>query len=273
MAEKKQYASDNAQELERLWPIVQEAQETDRLFMSFSAGVDSIAMWLRIMEAEIIDPKDAVLYYYYYIPGISWVEEWIEYFEDLYGVKVIQVPSEAFLHTWGNWQFQTPARAEAIVELQTTDYSIQKMSKQEIQDAVREWAGLPETAYCAVGVKSGDSARRRMAMRKSQGVNHNNRKWYPIWDYERGDPVRMVQRHGIKVPYDYELFGISFENIDYRFAKVMKERCPQNWARVKEFFPMAETIITRYEYYHPEWKAKKGEKHKKFEVLEPRRPL
>ena len=247
----------------------------DRLFMSFSTGVDSLAMWLRCLESGQFDPKKAVLYYYYYIPGMTWIDEYIEYFEDLYGVEIIQVPSSILLSDFANWLHQTPGRVEGIKSLEGTDLQFCQVEKDKMEGLVKGWAGFPEAAYTAIGVKSGDSAMRRIAMRRNRGKNEGKRKWYPIWDFENRDAENIIRKHGIKVPYDYKLFGITFENIDYRFSKVIKEQCPANWKHMLDFFPMAESIITRHEYYHPEWKLKKGVKYKKyFDIaLEPRGEL
>lgn len=256
---------------------VQKAQNSDRLFMSFSTGADSIAMFLRCLESGKWDMSKAVLFYYYLLPDIPWVEDYLEYFQEKYNVKIIQVESAIILDDLAKWHYQTPARAWAINELYRIDpqHAPFLMKKEEITMAVRVWAKLPDSTYCAIGTKCGDSAIRRKYMYEKQGIAHNNNKWFPIWDFENTDVIKYIKSHDVKVPYDYELFGISFENIDYRFSKVIKERCPETWKKAKDFYPLIESIITRYEFYHPDWKCKKGIKNQKFggQVLQPRRPL
>jgi hypothetical protein len=206
---------------------------------------------------------------------MSWTWEYLDWFEDHFGVKVERVPSHLCLESLANWYFQTPARVEAIVELAKTPQHFGALTKQQIQRFTAYWAGLPDTTLVALGVKQGDSPMRRKAMRQTQGISRKQGKWYPIWDFENRDAIELLKRHNCKVPYDYELFGITFEQLDYRFSKVLKEQCPNNWARVLDRFPMAETIISRREYYHPDWPLRKGVMYKKFGdlVLQPKDPL
>jgi 3'-phosphoadenosine 5'-phosphosulfate sulfotransferase (PAPS reductase)/FAD synthetase len=253
---------------------IQEKQDSERLFMSFSTGADSIAMFLRCLESGIWDMEKGIFYYMYHVPGITWVDEYINWFENKFNVKIYQVPGPILLADLTNGLYQTPSRKSAFAELMKTGKSFVPMKRDDIEWSIRQYFGY-ENAYCAVGVKSGDSAMRRLAMRKTQGCNDNQKKWYPIWDFENRDVIDIIKKHGCKVPYDYSLFGITYENIDYRFSKVIKEKCPNNWATILELFPMAESIISRVEYYHPEYDAKKGVKFNKFGdlVLQPQKPL
>lgn len=253
---------------------IKDIQGHDRLFLSFSSGADAIATWLRCYESGEWDPATAVLYYYHHVP-MSWTWEYLDWFEDHFGVTVHRVPGHILLEDLANYLYQTPSRAEAICELQKTTQRFAPLTKQMIQDGVRMWSRLPEESLIALGVKQGDSPMRRVQMRKQQGISAKQGKWYPIWDYENRDVLDIIRRHGCQVPYDYELFGISFENIDYRFSRVLKDQCPNNWARVLEWFPLAESIITRNEHYHPEWPARKGVYYKKLTdmVLAPEEPL
>lgn len=250
-----------------------------RPLISFSCGTDSIAMWLRLKELNerehIFDLDHAVLFYMYYVPGLPFVEDYLSYFEEHEHVQIARVPHNLFLEALANWHFQSPLRAAAIEALQKTKYSFVPMSKEAIEDYVKASCGMPEDAYTCVGVKAGDSAMRRMAMRKTGGLNTNKRKFYPIADFEQRDVVDIIKRHGLKVPIDYELFGISYENLQYRFAKVLSEQCPKSWAICREWFPAIDLSIARYERYHPEWCGAnmiKGRKGKLFAdmILRPR---
>lgn len=250
-----------------------------RPLISFSAGVDSIAMWLRLKELNDqgagFDLDHAVLFYMFFVPGLPFVEDYLSYFEEREHVKIARVPHNLFLEAMANWHWQDARRSAAIEALQKTDYSFVPMSKEEIEDYIKESFGFAKNAYTCVGVKAGDSAMRRMAMRKTQGLNQNKRKFYAIADFENRDVYDIIKRHGIKVPIDYELFGISYENLQYRFAKPISEHCPKSWAICKEWFPEVGISIARYERYHPEWAGEgmiKGRKGKIFAdmILKPR---
>jgi 3'-phosphoadenosine 5'-phosphosulfate sulfotransferase (PAPS reductase)/FAD synthetase len=253
-----------------------------RPLLSFSLGVDSIAMWLRIKELanndSSIDIENSVFFYMYFIPGLPFVDDYIDYFENHEKVKIIQVPHNVFLQALANWHWQPPIKSYAVELLQRSQNRYVQMKKEDIENYIKIKTGIPAEAYTCVGVKAGDSAMRRMAMRKTQGINESKLKFYPIADYENSDVYSIIKKHGVKVPIDYRLFGISYENLQYRFAKNISEKCPESWRICKEWFPDIELSLARYEHYHPEWCGDnmiKGRKGKIFNdmILDPRRPL
>lgn len=243
---------------------------SERLLVSFSVGADSIAMFLSLLESNEFDMKDGVYFYYWFLPGISWIEDWIDYFDNKYGISIIQLPSPIFVEDQGNAFLKSPLTAAATAKLQNTDFRYWKNDKAFLEHAIKINQGLPQDTLTAVGIKQGDSAMRRISLRKSKGLSINKGKWYPIHDYENRDVIDIIKKHDVKVPYDYELFGISFENLDYRFSKVIKEKCPQTYKLLKKWYPQIDMYIARNEFYHPEWKPKKGVFYKKLPVLEPR---
>lgn len=253
---------------------VQDYQGHDRLFLSYSTGIDATAAWLRCLESEVWDPARAVLYYYHHVP-MSWSMEYLDWFEAKFGVRVIRVPSHIYLRQRANWLYQRPETVRAIAALQKTDLAYRQLSRDDIQNGVRIWSGLGDNTLCAVGVKSGDSPMRRKQMRMTEGFSPKTARWYPIWDFENRDALDIIKRHGCKIPYDYELFGITYENIDYRFSKVIRDECPENWKKIIAEFPLLDRLLTRHEYYHPERAAKKGVKYRKLSnlVLQPRGAL
>jgi 3'-phosphoadenosine 5'-phosphosulfate sulfotransferase (PAPS reductase)/FAD synthetase len=250
-----------------------------RPLVSFSCGVDSIAMWLRLKELNdkhhVFDMDHAVFFYMYFIPDLPFVEDYLQYFEEREGVTIARVPHNLFLESMANWHWQTPSRSKAIETMQRSKGAFVQMTKEQIEEYIKGSMGYLQDAYTCIGVKAGDSAMRRMAMRKTQGLNQTKRKFYAIADYENRDVYDIIKRHGIKVPVDYRLFGISYENLQYRFAKIISEQCPVSWEMCKEWFPMIELSLARYERYHPEWTGDnmfKGCKGKFFAdmILEPR---
>lgn len=261
---------DSAAELSR---AVKQRSGHDRLCMSFSCGADSIAMFLRLLESEEFDMADGVYFYYWFLPGVPWVDDYIEYFQERYGIRIMQLPNPIFVDDQGNAFLKSPVTAAATAQLQKTPHAYQRNDKAFLERAVKINQGLSTDTLTAVGIKQGDSAMRRIQLRKNEGVSENKGKWYPIWDYENRDVYDIIKRHGVKMPYDYELFGISFENLDYRFSRVIKDRCPETYKLLKHYYPQIDMYIARNERYHPEWEAKKGVMYRKFDILEPRRPL
>lgn len=57
----------------------------DTILLSFSGGKDSIAMWLYLREHFEIIP-----YFLYWVPGLSFVEESMAYYEDFFDTEIVK---------------------------------------------------------------------------------------------------------------------------------------------------------------------------------------
>ena len=65
-------------------------------------------------------------------------------------------------------------------------------------------------------------------------------------DEGRGHGCDRTQGHP---PPDYELFGRSFDGLDMRFMKPLREKRPDDFAVVKKWYPFIEADEKRWEHY------------------------
>ena len=54
-----------------------------------------------------------------------------------------------------------------------------------------------------------------------------------------------IRGHHIELPCDYAWFGRSFDGIDKRFTKVLKDKAPDDYATLLEWFPLLEVDHVR----------------------------
>ncbi len=52
--------------------------------------------------------------------------------------------------------------------------------------------------------------------------------------------MAVIERHGIKLPVDYEMFGRSFDGIDWRFVEPLRKHLPEDYERLRFWFPLVE---------------------------------
>jgi hypothetical protein len=81
---------------------------------------------------------------------------------------------------------------------------------------------------------------------RSGPINLKRRYFYPIWDVNMATLLGMLGKAKIKLAIDYRLFGRSFDGMDYRFMKPVKDNYPADWELIKEWFPFVEMEILRY---------------------------
>lgn len=216
----------------------QMAAECDTIVLAFSTGKDSIAAWLQARRYF----RKVVPYYAYCVPGLSFVERSLDYYEEFFGTHIVRVPHKAFFD-WLNCNiYQPPERKRAITELQLPGDEYNDLT---IGDMIRLYGELPEAAYTAVGVRAADSPQRRLAISRYGAIHHSKKRFYPVYDWKKADVLAAIDEAGVKLPVDYKLFGRTFDGIDYRFLKPIKENFPEDYERIIELFPLADLELFR----------------------------
>lgn len=212
-------------------------KEGKPVILSFSCGKDSTAAWIALHEAKI----PVIPIYNYLVPGLKFVEEELEYFEDFFGQRIIQVPHPT-LYRWLEYKvFQAPENNPVIeaARFGTIDYKW-------LWDAVRKDFDMPD-AWVADGIRASDSIARRMAC-QTHGVMRNGRV-SPIYDWTAQEVRDCLDEHGVEVPIDYQIWGRSFDGLDVKYIRGLYENLPEDYQRVKEWFPLIDIELMRQEVY------------------------
>jgi 3'-phosphoadenosine 5'-phosphosulfate sulfotransferase (PAPS reductase)/FAD synthetase len=206
----------------------------DTVLLAFSGGKDAISAWLAVRDHFRVVP-----YFMYLVPGLEFIEESLSYYERVLGTRIIRVPHPSLFRCLNNLVFQPPERRALIARarLDNLDYK-------DIQDLLRADHGIPR-AYVATGVRAADSPLRRLAVMRHGVINDKKKQFWPVHDWRIADVWREIGAAGIKLPVDYEMFGRSFDGLDYRFLKPIKDRFPRDYARILEWFPLADLEIFR----------------------------
>jgi len=214
-------------------------QSAGTCLLSFSAGKDSIGAWLQLRKHF----TKIVPVYMYMIPGLEFIERNLSYYEDWFGARIIRLPHPS-LYRWLNaLTFQAPENCAIVEEANLVDFDYD-----DVFNVVKAVYGLPEDTYTAVGVRATDSLNRWSAIKQYGAVNLTRRSFYPTYDWRKDDLILAIQQAGVKLPVDYQLFGRSFDGLDYRFLKPIRDHFPDDYRRIVEVFPMAELEIKRIEY-------------------------
>lgn len=212
--------------------------ETDTVLLSFSCGKDSIATWLAVRDHF----PNVVPFYMQRIPGISFVERSLAYYEDFFGCHIVRA-----LHPWlyqalNSMVWQPPERFKIIEAARLPVFTYDDVSRVIIEDQK-----LPESTFTLSGVRAADNPHRKANLRRTGPINWARRMAYPVWDMKKAALVELISAAGVSLPIDYEWFGRSFDGLDYRFISVIKEKSPQDWQLILDWFPLAELELLRYD--------------------------
>lgn len=214
------------------------AQECDTAILAFSTGKDSIAAWLQMRKYF----KRIIPYYCYTVPGLEFVENSLAYYEDFFGCHIYRLPHRSMYRMLRNLVFQPP---EHVTKIEALDMPDDGYDDAAIGDIIRECEELPESVYAATGVRMADSPMRRIGLRTHGVINHNAKRFYPVFDWKKEDLIKAFDESGVKLPIDYKLFGRTFDGIDYRFLKPIKENFPRDYEKILTWFPLADLELFR----------------------------
>jgi hypothetical protein len=204
-------------------------QDGDRVLLSFSTGKDSLAAWLVLRDAGFkVTP-----FYMQLIPDLQFVERSLRYYEDFFGVHIYRTLHPSFAVYFLNLWLQPPHRKEAIdrIGFYEFDYG-------DVEYDVKRTAGLPETAWTAVGLRRAESLARRSRIPQC-GYSAALRKFYPVAEYTKDDLIRVLRKANVKLPVDYTLFGRSFDGLDYQYLRPIRDKFPEDYRRILKWHPLA----------------------------------
>lgn len=207
--------------------------------LSFSRGKDSIAAWLQLKAHGF----KVIPVHMHSVPGISFVDESLRYYEDVFQTKIYNMPHPSFYRWLAYLIFQSPDHWPAIVERDLPDYNLD-----DLFNIVKASRGYPLSTFTAVGVTQFDSLTRRASISRFGPLNPNRRQFFPIYDWNKPRIVREIRLANIKLPKEYRIFGRSWDGIDFRFIEPIKRHYPDDYARILEWFPVLEIEIKRYQW-------------------------
>lgn len=220
------------------------SQTGGRCLLAFSRGKDSIAAWLALRESGLF--PEIIPFHLDGCPCMSFIEDSLKYFEDWFQTRIIRLPHISFYRMIGAALFQTPDRLDTIRRLGWDQCT--RFTYNDVRRWLAEDLGWPaDSTWTATGVRATDSPRRRIHIVKCRARNHSKRQFYPIFDYRKADVMDAIKRHGLRLPVDYDLFGRSFDGIDYRFVSPLQRHRPEDFEVVKFWFPLIEAEILAHE--------------------------
>lgn len=211
----------------------------DTILLSFSMGKDSIALWLFLREHFEIVP-----YFLYWYPGLAFVEKSLAYYEEWFGTRIMQLPHPLFYNMLRTGAYQEPHVVGTIDWLRLERYDFA-----DIDTVVCEYSDLdPTQTLCAVGFRAADNMERRRLIKQMGTIGFKRRKYYyGIWDWNVQRTTQIIKDNDVAIPPDYVHWGRTIAAFDYQYLQPLREQYPEDFQRLREFFPLIDAEIFRYE--------------------------
>lgn len=209
------------------------------VLLAWSGGKDSTAAWIAMLE----DGLEVVPVHLCCIPGLKFVENYLEYAEWWFGTRILRYPHPSLFRSVAGMLYQPPSRIAAI-----DSCGLPSPSLDDIWDMVRQDEGL-YGSWVADGLKANDSLERRASILRAGAMRPQKLKASVIWDWTADETRDFLDSFGIEGPPDYQLFGCSFDGISGDWLKPIKENYPGDYETILKWFPLAGLDISRREHY------------------------
>ncbi|TXJ31168.1 hypothetical protein [Brachyspira aalborgi] len=212
--------------------------------LHFSTGADSVASFLKLRENGI----EPILIYKYFIPHLKMVDNYIDYFQNKFNVRIYQLSHRMWGEMIGNLQFQKPMVEKKGNKLFNNYYIQLAHAFGKDLSAFDMFLDniFGKNAIYHYGLRYTDGINRFRHLRKA-GVMFNN-KFYPIASFKISDIQAILKKHNCKLPIEYGLWGISFESPRAWNIGLIKEHCKETYKQILGHFPLIDYEMYREKY-------------------------
>jgi 3'-phosphoadenosine 5'-phosphosulfate sulfotransferase (PAPS reductase)/FAD synthetase len=199
----------------------------------FSGGKDSIAMSDMLNEEGLL-PK--LFVYFYFVPGLSFVESVLRYYARLWRVGILRYPSDESLSLMAQMK---GARKTKYNEL-------------DVLKALRESLSLRKELadiWLVSGAKKKDSlARRGMLSKLSNGIDPKRKVIYPLIDWSDRQVMAYCKQRKLRLPITYSM-GLknSMWVPDIEGLIWIKANFPRDYDRIIAVFPILSSMVFKHE--------------------------
>ena len=210
----------------------------DRLLLSFS-GRDSLSLWIFLRGEGF----DIIPYFCYTVPGLSYDNEMLYYYERYFDTHIIRLPHPRTYELLRVGAWQSPETCGMLGRAGITRFEFA-----DIENYLALQFGLGEDYLSAVGIKAADNLMRLRLIRQMGPIGLKKRRYYyGIWDWKTADIRVCLKENGLKLSASYRHFGSTGDGIDYVFLRYLKDNLPDDFQRVLDVFPLVDVELFRYE--------------------------
>lgn len=211
---------------------IRNVDPSDGVIVAVSGGKDSVAT----LDLCCKHFARVEAYHLYGVPGIQFVNRYLDYLERRYKVAINRRPGEIFVGYL----------REGLYRARCVDISAVKNT--EIKADERRRTGI---RWIANGMRKCDSLQRRGMLTSGGLVNPAWNKLCPIGDWSDAQVDRYLRENNIPLAPDYSIWDRSWGyGLGGAYLAAIRRKWPADYAQIKKYFPLVDAEADRWEKVH-----------------------
>jgi 3'-phosphoadenosine 5'-phosphosulfate sulfotransferase (PAPS reductase)/FAD synthetase len=217
---------------------------TDKVMVGLSGGKDSLAT-LDLCVSEF-GATNVSCFYMYLVKGLDCVEQTLRWCERRYKIEV---------HFFPHWQLGLAYKYAAFMPHRTGASEWRDMRLIDVEAAARAETGA---TWIANGHRMTDSIERVGMLTKNKGIDRVGHRVYPLRRWNEASVVAYLRAKKIPPPPRLTILKRSMSGVSFQedVLLAIKQRYPDDYARILEVFPYLHAKLVRLEFQKTSWKQK-----------------
>lgn len=208
-------------------PVKAACRFSPDVVVSFSGGKDSVV----VLDMCVRHFKRVQAFFMYQVPGLSFQEATLRWYENKYGIEILRVPHPELSEFLRYGLFRHH------------DLSVPVVGFNELYHYVRLQTG---TKFIAAVERIADSIVRRAMMKKSGSIDVKRGRFYPVAYFRKEDVLRYIDKHQLKVSPESRFLGHSFRSFDPEDMYKVRKHYPDDYAKIERFFPFVGAGVEKF---------------------------
>lgn len=211
-------------------PIKTQSRVTDSVLVGFSGGKDSIVtLDLCMRYFKKVQP-----FFMYLVPDISFQNEMLEWYENRYQCEIIRIPHFETSNFLKYGSFRDP------------DDQLHIVKTNDAYAYLRQETGIE---WIAAGERVKDSIVRRGMIKGTGSIDFKRKRLFHVAYWSKNEILKYIKAKRLRIPRDSKVLGFSWHSLEGRELAPIREHFPDDFEKIKAFYPYAEAAVERYVRY------------------------